>query len=364
MTIVFLAIFLVYSFWSYLNVANIYTSNRQANSKLLVKGIGLSLGDKLLAKDYAEAELILRRSFANQDIDLVLVNDLNGRPLFGLKRVAGQDELELIYNAKKLTIPDIDESGLKIQADGDNKMQAWYFLKAGLPVGWLYLEIKDELGAGILSRLRMNLILVTVLVLMILLVTLLLLTRVFKRQVFQYEDAVNEQFTSLNQQAFHDSLTNLPNRRSLYNTIQAALKKANDHNQFLAVLFLDLDGFKGINDHFGHQTGDFLLIQFSERLIKLFRSEDQIFRYGGDEFVICCENLESRHQLENLIERVLGGLSAPYDLNGKWVEVSASLGATIYPVDAVNSAHELITHADEALYQAKSLGKNRSFFYC
>jgi diguanylate cyclase (GGDEF)-like protein len=107
-----------------------------------------------------------------------------------------------------------------------------------------------------------------------------------------------------------------------------------------------------------------LLIQFSERLTKLFRSEDQIFRYGGDEFVICCENLESRHELETLIERVLVGLSAPYDLNGNVVSVLASIGVTIYPVDTVSSAYELITHADAALYQAKELGKNQSFFYC
>lgn len=364
MAVVSSAIILVYSSWNYFSVAKMYATNRQESSKLLVKGIGLSLGDKLLAKDYAETELILRRAFANQDINLALVSDLNGKLLFGLKRVAGQDQLELIFEAKRLAIPDADGSGLKIQVDGDNKIEAWYFLNAGLPVGWLYLEIKDELGAGILSRLRMNLVLAMAVIFMILFAVLFLLTRVFKRQVFQYEDTVNEQLTSLNQQASQDPLTSLPNRRSLYSAIQSAFKQANQRNQLLAVLFLDLDGFKGINDQFGHPVGDLLLIQFSERLTKLFRSEDQIFRYGGDEFVICCENLESRHELEGLIERVLKGLSVPYDLNGNRAEVAASIGVTIYPVDAVSSAHELITHADEALYQAKELGKNQSFFYC
>lgn len=364
MTIVSLLIILAYSFWSYFSIANVYTSSRQESSKSLVEGVGLSLGDKLLAKDYAEAELILRRAFANRDIDLALVGDLNGKVLFGLKRVAGQDQLELIYEVKNLVISDVDGTGLKIQTDDDTKTQAWYFLNAGLPVGWLYLEIKDELGAGILSHLRRNLILVMVFISMILFATLLLLNRVFKQQVFQYEDIVDEQLTSLNQQAFQDSLTGLPNRRGLHNAVQSALKKANHHKKLLSVLFLDLDGFKGINDQFGHLVGDALLIQFSKRLTKLFRSEDQIFRYGGDEFVICCENLESRHELENLIERVLEGSSAPYDLNGNWVEVPASIGVTIYPVDAVSSAHELIAHADEALYQAKQLGKNQSFFYC
>ena len=364
MTTVSLVVILAYSFWNYFSVANIHISNRQESSKLLVKGIGLSLGDKLLARDYAEAELILRRSFANQDIDLALVSDLNGKVLFGLKRVTGQDQLELIYNAKSLSIPDAEVNGIKIQSDGDANLQAWYFLNAGLPVGWLYLELKDEAGAGLLSRLRVNLVLVMVFIFLILFLTLLLLDRVFKRQVFQYENTVNEQLTSLNQQASQDSLTNLPNRRSLHNAIQSAFNQANDHDQLLAVLFLDLDGFKGINDRFGHQVGDLLLIQFSKRLTKLFRSEDQIFRYGGDEFVICCENLESRHELESLIERVLEGLSAPYDLNGNWVKALASIGVTIYPVDTVSSALELITHADEALYQAKELGKNQSFFYC
>ena len=359
-----LAIILAYSFWNYFGVANIYSSSRVESSKLLVKGIGLSLGDKLLARDYAEAELILRRAFSNQAIHLALVSDLDGKVLLGLQRRDGQDQLESFYQARRLSIPDAIGSGIKIELDDDTKLQAWHYLSAGLPVGWLYLELKDEVGAGVLSRLKTNLVLVMAVVFIILFIIMLSLTRVVKKQVYLYENAIDEQLSSLDQQASQDTLTNLPNRRSLYAATQSAFSQANEHNQLLAILFLDLDGFKKINDQYGHQVGDLLLIQFSERLTKLFRSEDQIFRYGGDEFVICCENLESRHELEGLIERVLAGLSAPYDLNGNVVTVLASIGVTIYPVDTVNSALELITHADAALYQAKELGKNQSFFYC
>ncbi len=359
-----LAIILAYSFWNYFSVASIYSSNREISSKLLVKGVGLSLGDKLLARDYAEVELILRRAFSNQVINKALVSDLEGRVLMGLQRRDGQDQLESFYQAKRLSIPDAIGSGVKIELDDDTKTHAWHFLSAGLPVGWLYLELRDDVGAGLLSRLRTNLVLVMAIVFVILFIIMLSLTRIFKKQVYLYENAVDEQLSSLNQQASQDTLTNLPNRRSLYAAIQSAFSQANEHNQLLAILFLDLDGFKKINDQYGHQVGDLLLIQFSERLTKLFRSEDQIFRYGGDEFVICCQNLESRHELEGLIERVLAGLSAPYYLNGKVVTVLASIGVTIYPVDTVSSAYELITHADAALYHAKELGKNQSYFYC
>ena len=359
-----LAIIMAYSFWNYFSVASIYSSNRVESSRLLVKGIGLSLGDKLLARDYAEVELILRRAFSNQAIHLALVTDLDGKVLICLQRRDGQDQLESIYQVKNMSMPDAIGSGIIIHADGDTKLQAWHFLNAGLPVGWLYLELRDEIGSGILSSLKTNLILVIAVIFIILFITMLSLTRVFKQQVFLYENTIDEEFTTLGQQASQDTLTNLPNRRSLYAAIQSAFNQANDHNQLLAILFLDIDGFKRINDQYGHQVGDLLLIQFSERLTKLFRSEDQIFRYGGDEFVICCENLESRHELETLIERVLVGLSAPYDLNGNVVSVLASIGVTIYPVDTVSSAYELITHADAALYQAKELGKNQSFFYC
>lgn len=364
MIIFSLVIISAYSFWNYFSVASIYSSSREISSRLLVKGIGLSLGDKLLARDYAEAELILRRAFSNQAIHLALVSDLDGKVLMGLQRRDGQDQLETIYQAKRLSMPEATGSGIKIHVESDTKIEAWHYLNAGLPVGWLYLELRDDVGAGLLSRLRTNLVLVMAVIFVILFVTMLSLTRVFKKQVFLYENTVDEELTSLNKQASQDTLTNLPNRRSLYAAIQSAFNQANDHNQLLAILFLDLDGFKRINDQYGHQVGDLLLIQFSERLTKLFRFEDQIFRYGGDEFVICCENLESRHELEDLIERVLVGLSAPYDLNGNEVSVLASIGVTIYPVDTVSSAYELITHADEALYQAKELGKNQSYFYC
>ena len=150
----------------------------------------------------------------------------------------------------------------------------------------------------------------------------------------------------------------------MYSIIESAFNQAHDRDELLAILFLDLDGFKSVNDEHGHQVGDLLLIQFSERLTKLFRSEDQIIRYGGDEFIICCQNLSKRQELESLIKRVLEGLSTPYNLNGNSITVSASIGVTIYPVDTVSSAYELIIHADEAMYRAKELGKNRSYFYC
>jgi diguanylate cyclase (GGDEF)-like protein len=364
MTGLALAIILAFSAWNYFSVAQVYSSSHEETGRALAKGIGLPLGDKLLSKDYAEAESILRRAFANRTIDLALVSDLDGKVLMGLKRLDDQDQLELIFNIKTLSIPDAIEGGVKTKAQEDSRLQVWQYLNPSSPTGWLYLELKDDIGRQILLSLKHTLVLVIGITFAILFITLFLMNRNVKQKVFIYESVIKDEFDAINKKVSQDVLTKLPNRYSLYNIIEFALNRANARDQLLAILFLDLDGFKNINDQYGHQAGDLLLIQLSERLTKLFRSQDQIIRYGGDEFVICCQNLINREELEALIDRVLLGLNVPYELSGNLVHIFASIGVTIYPVDTVSSAYELITHADEALYRAKELGKNRAHFYC
>jgi diguanylate cyclase (GGDEF)-like protein len=98
-------------------------------------------------------------------------------------------------------------------------------------------------------------------------------------------------------------------------------------------------------------------------LVKLFRSEDQVTRYGGDEFVIVCENLANEIELETLIKRVFETTNTPYNLNGILINVSVSMGVTIYPKDTALTPSELVEHADEAMYSAKQSGKNRHHYY-
>jgi diguanylate cyclase (GGDEF)-like protein len=159
-------------------------------------------------------------------------------------------------------------------------------------------------------------------------------------------------------QAHHDILTGLPNRRLLHDRLRVALARANRYGDVLAVLCLDLDGFKGVNDTYGHAAGDELLRQVAGRLGKLMRTEDTAARIGGDEFVVVLSRIEDISYSELVAGRIMRNLRAPYTLHGNTVTISASVGIAAAPADGTEAA-ALLEAADTALYEAKKLGKAR-----
>jgi diguanylate cyclase (GGDEF)-like protein len=166
----------------------------------------------------------------------------------------------------------------------------------------------------------------------------------------------------LKHQAYHDSLTALPNRINIMNTIQHALALAKRHQQKCAILFIDLDDFKKINDTAGHSEGDRFLIEVSKRLQSILRESDTLGRLGGDEFIIILENIASNTQITKIYNRALKSLSTPFIADGNPYVVSCSIGISNFPQDG-KTAEELIRKADLAMYQAKKLGKNRFHYF-
>jgi diguanylate cyclase (GGDEF)-like protein/hemerythrin-like metal-binding protein/PAS domain S-box-containing protein len=163
--------------------------------------------------------------------------------------------------------------------------------------------------------------------------------------------------------AHHDALTDLPNRLLLYDRLELAIAHANRTNQFLAVCYLDLDGFKPINDTHGHAAGDAVLKEIAKRLSNIVRNDDTVARLGGDEFVILFGDLKKLEHSNLFLDRLLQEIARPLDLgNGHRSSVSGSIGVTLYPQDD-SQAEQLLQHADQAMYQAKRLGKGRYFFY-
>ena len=156
----------------------------------------------------------------------------------------------------------------------------------------------------------------------------------------------------------YDMLTKLPNRSLFADRLSQAMLRCNRHDQSLAVVFLDLDGFKNVNDAYGHDMGDDLLIALSRRMKDVFRDGDTLARIGGDEFVAVITNLEKVEDCEPVLERILLAASGPVVLGDAALKVSASIGVTFYPQDSVD-AGQLVRHADQAMYVAKELGKNR-----
>ncbi len=164
--------------------------------------------------------------------------------------------------------------------------------------------------------------------------------------------------SQLEKMAHYDPLTLLPNRVLLSDRLAQTLLQCQRHEKSVAIVFLDLDGFKAVNDAHGHAIGDRLLVTMSNRMKDTLREEDTLARIGGDEFVAVLADLDKIDDCEPLLERLLLAASAPVFVDNIRLNVTASLGVTTYPEDNVN-ADILLRHADQAMYIAKGMGKNR-----
>ena len=171
--------------------------------------------------------------------------------------------------------------------------------------------------------------------------------------------ALKEHEKQLEYIAHFDALTHLPNRVLLADRLQQALSQAQRRNQIVAIAYLDLDGFKGINDNFGHDAGDRLLISVSARMKETLREGDTLARIGGDEFVAVLVDLPDTQTCLPLLNRLLGAAAEPLFFADNRLQVSASLGVTFFPQAEDIDAGQLQRQADQAMYQAKLSGKNR-----
>jgi diguanylate cyclase (GGDEF)-like protein/PAS domain S-box-containing protein len=162
----------------------------------------------------------------------------------------------------------------------------------------------------------------------------------------------------LERSAHFDSLTNLPNRASLLEYLKQAMAQCQRRNESLAVAYLDLDGFKAVNDTYGHNVGDQLLIAVSQRMKEALREGDTLARIGGDEFIAIMVDLKKIKNSEPVLKRLLKAAADPVTLGDAVIQVSASIGVTLYPQNGA-AADQLMRHADEAMYVAKHAGKNR-----
>lgn len=157
--------------------------------------------------------------------------------------------------------------------------------------------------------------------------------------------------------AFHDELTGLPNRALLLDRLKQALARAKRQQRQLVLLLLDLDGFKAINDRFGHAAGDALLQRVAKRLVSCIRGGDTACRYGGDEFVLLLPEVDGEERALEVVERIRAQLTRPYTIDGHSIAVTASIGVAVYPGDG-SGQHDLIREADVAMYLAKTVKGN------
>jgi diguanylate cyclase len=163
--------------------------------------------------------------------------------------------------------------------------------------------------------------------------------------------------------AFHDGLTGLPNRISFLDLLDRAIVRAGAEGQLFALLYLDLDRFKPVNDALGHAAGDQLLIAVAERLRAAVRKTDTVARLGGDEFAVLLTDVEHPEvAAAALAGKLVDRISQPYMLNRRRIEIGASVGISVYPGDGA-TADALLSHADAAMYAAKAHGRQQFRFF-
>lgn len=163
-------------------------------------------------------------------------------------------------------------------------------------------------------------------------------------------------------QANYDTLTGLPNRRLLYDRLGELMKKAHRDHDSVAVLYIDLDRFKEVNDTLGHEAGDQLLMEAARRIVGCVRESDTVARQGGDEFTVLLPGLSDRNPVERITEAIIAAIDHPFRLGNDLAYVSASIGITFFPQDA-DSPTDILKNADQAMYHAKDAGRNRFSYF-
>jgi diguanylate cyclase (GGDEF)-like protein len=170
---------------------------------------------------------------------------------------------------------------------------------------------------------------------------------------FQMNEKIHSRTQMLNYKVHHDELTGLKNRTNLYENIQNAIEQLTKANAKCAVFFLDLNKFKQLNDTFGHDAGDAVLITTANRIKNTIRSDDTVFRIGGDEFVVLITDVTSVSQIEIIARKILDAFEAPVIIQGQSIEMSPSIGVSVSPDDSKNS-EEVVNFSDIAMYAAKN----------
>lgn len=162
--------------------------------------------------------------------------------------------------------------------------------------------------------------------------------------------------------AHYDLLTGLPNRRLFLDRLEQEIKHAKRRSRPLAILFMDLDGFKDVNDSLGHEAGDRLLTEVAERLADCVRANDTVARLGGDEFTVILTGAEQRKDVELVAQTIINALAMPFPMGQQRVQISVSIGIAFYP-ESASTSNTLLEAADQAMYKAKKAGSNQICFY-
>jgi len=330
---------------------------RESN-QLLADGLAFAISEEMVTKNYGKMEVHLLQAIFNPQLKSALAINGNGYAVSYVERDPATGKPVLSFLNSQFSPPQ-QKPWQSVQGD---ELVTWSPINPDFPMGWVRLTSHQNGNNELMKGLHQQTFLIFVLSALCFITIIgygLMLTF---RRVNVREKTLHESNSELRLAALHDSLTGLPNRELMIDRLCMGLSEAERTSECLAVCFVDLDGFKAVNDQHGHEVGDHLLIEISNRLLKCVREYDTVSRIGGDEFVLILKNVESQDNLNMILLRVLNSIRQPLQMNGRTIEVSCSIGYTVFPEDQAE-ATTLISHADEAMYTAKRTGKNQMRSY-
>ena len=343
--------------WSYQHTNQLARQAQEQAGNGLAVGLANALEETIILRNFAQIEVQVLQTMNSEQVQSILVTDTDGTILSEARRDPLTGKTQLIFKdtgkkySESISATPEEDTLLIVKPIGN-----------GTKVGWVKLQIAMSKNNALLKGIHQQLLLMNGFSAIIMLVIIAFSLRNTYTQIRTTHAEIEDLNDSLHTAAFYDQLTKLPNRPLLRDRLRQALALASRTQHQVAVCYLDLDGFKEINDTYGHDYGDTVLVEVSKRLTMTMRQHDTVARVGGDEFVLVINDLLSLNDCKQLLNRVLIELAQPIDIGHHMVTIGASIGVALSHEHGINPS-TLITLADKAMYQAKRSGKNQWCIY-
>jgi len=341
--------------WIIHNDSDMAEQYQLRDGNLIVEGLANAVAPELVSRDYGGLEGRLLQTASDPNVRAALVIDTQGQVLGYVHGSSRDAPAHPVFDLQKVLPP---HTGHMLEEVHPDSLSIWHVVNVGIDIGWVRVDIGTNYYAQNMEKIKRE---VWGLALAVTIAGVFLLgAAIFRSHTLlrQRETEVEEHQHLLEDKAYYDALTHLPNRSLLSDRLTQAIARNARNQCVLAVCFVDLDNFKPINDTFGHDAGDRVLVEVARRFQASVRGDDTVARLGGDEFVVLLGEMEHAQEAELAVDRLLLCLSEPLPSGGKQINMQASIGYALYPDDG-KDGESLLNLSDQAMYQAKSSGGNR-----
>jgi diguanylate cyclase (GGDEF)-like protein len=340
--------------WFIQSSSDLVQRNQLRNGHLIAEGLANAVAPELVRKDYGALEGRLLQTAADPSVSSALVIDTQGQVLGYVLGRSADTPAHPAFDLQSVQPPHTDSMFEEVRPSA---FLVWHVVAVGVNVGWVRVEVSADSYVHDMEMIKRE---VWGLASAVTVAGLFLLgAAIFRsrRLLHQHEVEVEKQQHLLEDKANYDPLTHLPNRSLLFDRLTQAIARNVRSHRLLAVCFIDLDEFKPINDTYGHEAGDRVLIEVAQRFQASVRGDDTVARLGGDEFVVLLGEIENTKEAELTVDRLLLSLSEPLLFAGSRIALQASIGYALFPDDS-RDVDVLLHQADQAMYQAKRSGRN------